>query len=87
MVKKVVTIKNKTGLHARPAYEFVKKASTYCSDIILRHKGKEINAKSIISVLTAGISMGTVVEICAEGPDEKESVEGLSELIQSNFGE
>lgn len=87
MIKKEVTVTNKTGLHARPASEFVKKASSYSSNITLKFKGKDINAKSIIGVLSAGISMGTNIEICAEGPDEREAVGGLAALIQTNFGE
>jgi phosphocarrier protein HPr len=87
MVKKEITVTNKTGLHARPASQFVKKASDFSSNIILHCKGREINAKSIIGVLAAGISMGTVVGIIAEGPDEQQAVAGLIALIESNFGE
>lgn len=87
MTNKEITVTNKTGLHARPASEFVKKASSYSSEIILQCKGRNINAKSIIGLLSAGISMGTTVKICAEGPDEQEAVGGLAALIESNFGE
>jgi phosphocarrier protein len=87
MTYKEITVTNKTGLHARPASEFVKKASSFKSNITLSCKGKDINAKSIIGILSAGISMGTAIKISAEGPDEKEAVEGLIALVESNFGE
>lgn len=87
MIKKEVTVNNKSGLHARPASEFVKKASGYSSEITINCKGRAINGKSIINVLSSGISMGTVIEICAEGPDEQQAVEALVSLVESNFGE
>ncbi|MHB1393575.1 MAG: HPr family phosphocarrier protein [Clostridia bacterium] len=87
MIKKEITVTNKTGLHARPASQFVKQASSYSSNIILHCKGREINAKSIIGVLAAGINMGTIVGISAEGPDEQQAVDSLIALIESNFGE
>jgi phosphocarrier protein len=87
MIKKEITVTNKTGLHARPASEFVKKASSYSSNITLHCKEREINAKSIVGVLSAGISMGTTLRIMAEGSDEQDAVCGLISLIESNFGE
>lgn len=87
MYSKEVTITNKTGLHARPASEFVKQASKFKSNITLECKGKKVNAKSIINVLSVGIAAGSQILINAEGEDEKEAVEALTVLIESNFGE
>lgn len=82
-----VEVKNKTGLHARPAATFVKTANKFKSTITLEKEGKEANAKAILSVLTLGASMGSVVGITAEGEDEQLAVNTLVELIESKFGE
>lgn len=87
MYKKEVTVTNKTGLHARPASEFVKMASKFKANINIVCKGKEANAKSILNILAAGISAGTVVTISADGSDEKEAVDALVRLVESRFGE
>jgi len=85
--RKEVEIKHKTGLHARPANEFVKKASSFKSNIWVEFRGKSINAKSIIGLLTAGISTGSRIAVYAEGQDEHEAVEALVELAGSDFVE
>lgn len=90
MVKKSTTIKNKTGLHARPASDFVQEAAKYQSNIIIRRTGEEddeANAKSIIFLLSLGLCQGEEVEIIAKGPDEEEAVNSLIALIDSGFGE
>ncbi len=82
---------NKTGLHARPASDFVKEAKKFESKIKIANldtpEEEPVNAKSIISVLTLGMGRGTNVEIIADGEDEKEAVQALVALIQSGFGE
>ena len=56
MVTKEVIVKNSTGLHARPATLLVKKASAFKSDISLEYNGKKANVKSLIGVLSLGVS-------------------------------
>lgn len=87
MVVKSVNVTNKTGLHARPASMFVQAASKFQSQITIKHGENSYNAKSIMALLSAGICCGNVVEICAEGADEKEAVSTLVDLIASKFGE
>lgn len=87
MYEKTVTVKNKTGLHARPAAMFVQSAGKFASEIWIEKEGKKVNAKSIMGVMSLGVSQGTEIKIIAEGEDEREAVEKLSELINSNFGE
>ncbi|KUO72667.1 MAG: hypothetical protein APF77_00565 [Clostridia bacterium BRH_c25] len=82
---KEVTIVNKTGLHARPASDFVKEASKYKSDIKIDFNGRSINAKSIINVLSAGLSAGSIIVISAEGDDEQQAVDGLVTLIETKL--
>lgn len=86
MLNKEIMIKNKTGLHARPAAEFVKEASKFKSAITIEFKGKKVNAKSIIHVLSAGIAAGSTILLSADGEDEKQAIERLAEVI-SNFEE
>ncbi len=89
MVTKQTTIINQTGLHARPASEFVSTATKFKSKITVKRAGsdKEANAKSIVFVLSLGLTRGTAVEISASGEDEAQAVDTLVALIESGFGE
>ena len=86
-MEKQVTILNKSGLHARPASEFVKLAARFESEITILVGTKVANAKSIINVLALAATMGTVLTLKAVGPDEKEAIDALSSLIERKFGE
>lgn len=89
MYKKTTTIINDTGLHARPASDFVKAAGKFSSKITIKRAGddSEANAKSIVFLLSLGLGKGTEVEIAATGDDEQEAVDALVALIESGFGE
>ena len=91
MYSKKTNLINASGLHARPASEFVALAKTFESKVTVQKLEDETalpaNAKSIIKILSQGISVGTLIEIAAEGPDEQEAVEKLFELVESGFGE
>lgn len=85
--EKNVTISNETGLHARPASQFVQKASKFKSDIKIVFNDKEVNAKSIMGVLSLGISQGTEIVLKAEGEDESEAVKELIDFIELEIAE
>ena len=87
MITKTSVIQNKAGLHARPAASFTQTASKYQSTITLQKGEKTINPKSILMVLSLGITQGSEVTITAEGPDEAAAIQALVELIESKFGE
>lgn len=90
MVKGSTVITNKTGLHARPASDFVQAASGFTSVIVIRRaeqEEEEANAKSIIFLLSLGLCQGDKIEIIAKGEDEQEAVTTLIQLIDSGFGE
>lgn len=87
MFIKEVTVQNQVGLHARPATFFIQKANEYKSTIWISREERKVNAKSLLGVLSLGITKGTVVSILAEGVDEQQAVEGLIDLINSNFTE
>lgn len=82
-------LKNKSGLHARPAAQFVAKAAEFKSEITIRNikTGREGDAKSIIMVMSLAVSIGTEIEIEANGIDEIDAVNDLISLIDSGFGE
>lgn len=88
MYSQEVQIQNETGMHARPAQLLVQTAGKYRSRITIRNEnGAEADAKSILGLMSMALTKGTKVTIEAEGPDEKEAVEALAELINSKFGE
>ncbi len=87
MLRRELVISNKTGLHARPAAMFVQKANKFTSSILIEKDGKEINAKSIVSVLAAGIGSGAKVTLVIDGEDEKAAEKDLVQLVEDNFGE
>lgn len=93
MKSKKVTVINQTGLHARPGSTFVGAASKFESKIQIKKLDgqenvvKEGNAKSIVMLLSMGLSKGTTIEIEADGADEQEAVEQLTELVASGLGE
>jgi phosphocarrier protein len=91
MVSSQVTIINPTGLHARPASEFVAKAKQFQSCIMIQNvadaSAAPVNAKSIVLLLTLGLTQGSVAQITAEGADEKEALEALTQLVASGLGE
>ncbi|SHJ18444.1 phosphocarrier protein [Geosporobacter subterraneus DSM 17957] len=82
-----VVLENEAGLHARPASIFTQTSLKYKSDITIAKEGKSANAKSIISVLSLGITKGTEITIRAEGEDEEAAVNDLVALIESKMGE
>jgi phosphocarrier protein HPr len=87
MVEAKVLIKNKVGLHARPASLFVQTANKFKSAITAIHGERKANAKSILSVLTLGADQGAELILQVEGEDAEEAVQALVSLIESNFGE
>ncbi len=87
MYSSEVVLKNETGLHARPASLFVSNAAKFSSEIKIIKDEKQYNAKSIFSILGMGAITGDRIKIVAEGNDEKEAVEYLAGLVESNFGE
>lgn len=89
MYAKKTLITNRTGLHARPAAEFVAAAGKFKSRIMLKRldNSKEANAKSIVLVLSLGLVQGTRVEIAAIGEDEVQAVDTLVDLLEHGLGD
>lgn len=83
MVTKDVVVKNATGLHARPATLLVKKASSFKSDVSIEFNGRKANVKSLIGVLSLGVTKNSTVKVIASGDDEGLAVEEIVKLIES----
>ncbi|MDR0914401.1 MAG: HPr family phosphocarrier protein [Oscillospiraceae bacterium] len=82
-----VTVKNKAGLHARPATFFIQKANEYKSTIWVEKDERKVNAKSLLGILSLGIVGDVQIKIIADGSDEKDAVEGLTALVESGFAD
>jgi phosphocarrier protein len=87
MTEQTITIKNRAGVHARPAALLVQTTKDFKSNIYFE-KGKDrINAKSIMGIITLGAAYGTEIRIIADGEDEETAVAALVRLFESKFEE
>ncbi len=87
MIRKKVAVKNSSGIHARPASKLVKLASKFKSDFFIYMYGYKINGKSILGVMTLAAEQGAELELETSGPDEKEAMSAIEDLINSGFDE
>jgi phosphocarrier protein len=87
MITKEVVIKNKAGLHTRPAAAIVKIAAKYKSEFLIEKDGMEVNAKSIISVMMLAAPKGSKLKLIFKGADEAEAANELTKLFEDGFGE
>ncbi|MBR3121010.1 phosphocarrier protein HPr [Oceanobacillus profundus] len=87
MKSQTFTITAETGVHARPATLLVNKAGQYDSEVEISYKGKKVNLKSIMGVMSLGIPKGSEIEISATGNDEEEALNGVAEVIKEHLGE
>ena len=85
MFVKEVSVKNQVGLHARPATFFIQKANEYKSSIWVEKEERRVNAKSLLGILSMAITKDTVIDIIADGVDETEAIEGLTELLNGGI--
>jgi phosphocarrier protein len=82
-----VAIRNKHGLHARPAAEFVKLATRFRSDVVVCREELEVNGKSIMGMMMLAAECGSEITIRAQGDDAEHAVQELAGLIERRFGE
>lgn len=87
MYSREVVVQNQLGLHARPATFFIQKANEFKSVIWVEKDDRRVNAKSLLGVLSLGITQDTSINIIAEGSDEEVAVNSLIDLIKKNFEE
>lgn len=85
MINKTVTVKNPVGLHARPATFFIQKANEFKSSIWVEKDERRVNAKSLLGILSLGVTKDMTIDLIADGVDEEDALNGLIALIESNF--
>lgn len=85
LVKKEVIVKNKTGLHARPAAIFVQIANKYESEITILKDDQKVNGKSIMGILMLAAEKGSKIVIEADGSDAEEAVNELSGVLANDI--
>jgi phosphocarrier protein len=84
---RTVQVRNKFGLHARPAAEFVKLANQFTSEIMVRKQELEVNGKSIMGMMMLAAECGVEITVRANGPDAERAVNELVQLVETGFGE
>ena len=87
MISRSVVINNSVGLHARPATFFVQKANCYKCSVWVEKEDCRVNAKSLLGVLSLGISKGAEITLIADGADEADAILGLTSLIDGEINE
>lgn len=87
MIERKVKIKNKAGLHTRPAATIVKLAAKYKCEFFISRDGMNINGKSIIGVMTLAAEEGAELVLTFEGEDEEEAANEIVDLFENGFGE
>ncbi len=87
MAERSVRIRNRLGLHARAAARFVQTATRYRSRITASRDGRTMDGKSILGMLLLAASMGTTLELRAEGEDAEAALEALIALVEGGLGE
>ena len=87
MIRSIVTISNKLGLHARASAKLTKLAGSFRSEVHLARNGRRINAKSIMGVMMLAAGLGSEVELEVDGADEQAAMDALLALVNDKFGE
>ena len=87
MIKRVATISNRLGLHARASAKLTKLAGGFACEVHMSRNGRRVNAKSIMGVMMLAAGLGSEVEIETDGADEQGAMDAIVALIHDKFGE
>ena len=87
VLSRILTIRNRRGLHARAAAKFVTLAERFGASVDVVKDGQSVPARSIMGLMMLGAGIGSTVELRAEGWDAKEALEALTDLIECGFNE
>ncbi|GMO51117.1 MAG: HPr family phosphocarrier protein [Treponemataceae bacterium] len=87
MIEKIITVRNRAGIHARPAALIAQTSNKFKSEIMIEKEGLTINAKSIMGVITMAAGYNMRLTIRAAGPDEADAVDALISLFENKFEE
>ena len=85
MTNQKVTVKNSVGLHARPATFFIQRANDFKCSVWIERDERRVNGKSLLGVLSLGVTKDSEINIIADGADENEAINALCEIIRSGF--
>ncbi|MBO0602251.1 HPr family phosphocarrier protein [Sporosarcina sp. E16_3] len=84
MAERIVEVKLKSGLQARQAALFVQEANRFLADVFLKREERQVNAKSIMGIMSLAIARGTTITLIAEGSDEEQALESLAALVEND---
>lgn len=87
MMEKIMTIRNRMGLHARPAAMFVQEAGKFKSQVYVVKDGLQVNGKSVMGLMLLAAESGSKLVIKADGPDENDAISALEKLFERRFDE
>ena len=87
MVEKILTVRNRAGIHARPASLIAQTANKFSSEILLEHNDTTVNAKSIMGVITMAAGYNTNLVLKADGSDAADAVAAIAALFENKFEE
>ncbi len=87
MIKSMLTISNKLGLHARASAKLTKLAGSFKCEVFMTRNNRRVNAKSIMGVMMLAAGIGSQVELETEGPDEQAAQDAITALVNDKFGE
>ena len=87
MTSRTITIRNRAGIHARPAALIVQTANQYTSQVFFEKDSNRINGKSIMGIITLGATYNSTLTLIADGEDEQEALEAIAQLFENKFEE
>ena len=86
-IRRIATICNQRGLHARASARFVKMAALFDADVKVRKNGTEVSGRSIMGLMMLAAAPGTVIELTATGREAEAAVTALAKLVECKFDE
>ena len=87
MAERILEVTNRLGLHARASAKLVQTLAPFKSTVLLSHRGRQINAKSIMGLMMLAAAKGSMLQATAEGDDADAALDALSALFADKFGE
>jgi phosphocarrier protein HPr len=87
MIKKDLVIKNKLGIHARPAALLVQTANNFSSSITIEKDGQKVNGKSIMGIMMLAAEHGSTLVLTVDGSDEEKAISAIEKLFEDKFEE
>jgi phosphocarrier protein HPr len=87
MIEREITVTNRLGLHARASAKLVQRLAGFKASVHLTHRGREINAKSIMGLMMLAAGKGSVLKAKIDGPDEEEAWAAMHDLFDRKFDE